>query len=129
MEQLKVKCDSKDKSLFPNILADQENAGSVRAQLIHELVKKAHDIRAKEEITNYDWDKWDKWTEEICISNKTLKEISINAIDNVQQCVDQNDQLNDEEKSKIQANLFKSFCDKVKVSAEWSYRSSHVENP
>lgn len=114
MEQLKVKCDNKDKVLYANILADQENAGSVRAHLIHELMKKPQDI--KEQVSNYDQDKWDKWTKEICIPNKTFKEISINAIEKVQQCVDQKDQLNDEEKSKIQAVLFKSFFGKVKVS-------------
>lgn len=111
MEQLKVKCDSKDKSLYVKIIADQDKSSSVRAKLTNKLVKKAKDKEG--EVTESDWD---KWTKEICIPNQTLKEISISAIDKVQQCVDQEDQLNDKEKCKAQRDLFKNFCDKVQIS-------------
>ncbi|XP_033232139.1 uncharacterized protein LOC117183087 [Belonocnema kinseyi] len=124
MQQLQIKCDSKDQSLYIKIIADQDKSSSVRATLTNELERKAKDKEG--EVTESDWD---KWTKEICIPNKTLKEISINAINKVQQCVDQEDQLNNEEKCKAQRDLFKNFCGKVKISAQWSYMASRVENP
>ena len=110
MVQLKEECDSKDKSLYTKITADQDKSGNVRAQLTQELVKKAKAVKG--EVSKNDWD---KWTKEICIPNKILKEISISAIEEVQQCVDQKDQLNGEEISKAQKDLFKNFCEKVQL--------------
>ncbi|XP_033217816.1 uncharacterized protein LOC117173391 [Belonocnema kinseyi] len=123
MQQLQIKCDSKDQSLYIKIISDQDKSSSVRGKLTNELVKKAKDKEG--EVTESDWD---KWTKEICILNKTLKEISVIAINKVQQCLDQKDQLNEEEKCKAQRDFFKNFCDKVQISAEWSYMASRVEN-
>ena len=110
-EQLKEKCDSKDKSLYRKIIADQTKSSNVRAQLSEALVKKAKAKKGK--VTSKDWD---KWTKEICIPNKILKKISKSAINKVQQCVDKKNQLNEAEKLKAQKDLFKNFCDKVQLS-------------
>ncbi|XP_033213696.1 uncharacterized protein LOC117170765 [Belonocnema kinseyi] len=114
-DELKVKCDSKDVSFFPEIenLRDQYDLKS--AGVKDEVLIEANKSRPTTDK------KWNKLISQNCFPNHDLTSVSQDAIDKIQLCLNKQNQLSEKETVNAKRELLERFCSIIKTWSKFEY--------